>query len=255
MPMLDQRLDLHYRLHFTSAFHFGTGLRKGLVHRSIARRRDGLPFVPGSTFKGVLRDQATQIARLLAVSVRAPHPEGEDDVGEFGPATDPVAAIFGSRVRPGTLSFDDAELCADDQELLRVGSEGRTRLLLSPVETRTQVSMSRRLGTAGRGLLFTSEYGLASLRFDGRLTGRLVGVPQDSNPAHSYELALLLAALHSLERLGGNTSVGAGQVWCEIVALQLDGVSQTPEAITAGLDGLIELEYYELSRDEPKGGS
>lgn len=253
MPMLAERLDLRYRLHFSSAFHFGTGLRAGLVHRAIARRRDGLPYVPGSTLKGVLRDQATQIARLLATPARSPHPEGEEDVGEFAPGGDVVAGIFGSRVVPGPLSFDDATLCDEDRELLTVGDGRRPRLTLPPTETRTQVSMSRRLGTARSGLLFTSEYGLGGLRFDGRIAGALVGVPLLSDGGRSYELALLLAAFHSLERIGGNTSVGAGRVRCEIRGLAVDGRALGEAEGLALLDGLADLEVYELNRLEHGG--
>lgn len=253
--MLHERIDLRYRLHFSSAFHFGTGLRAGLVHRAIARRRDGLPYVPGSTLKGVLRDQATQIARLLAAPARAPHPEGEEDVGEFAPGGDVVAGIFGSRVAPGPLCFDDAALCAEDQALLTVGDGRSVRLRLPPTETRTQVSMSRRLGTARSGLLFTSEYGLEGMRFDGRIAGALRGVPPLSDGGRSYELTLLLAALYSLERIGGNTSVGAGRVRCQILGLAVNGAEvQEQERLTL-LDGLAELEYYELSRDDNGGAA
>jgi len=245
--MLSERIDLRYRLHFRSAFHFGTGLRAGLVHRAIARRRDGMPFVPGSTLKGVLRDQATQIAHLLGAAARPPHALGEEDVGEFAKDGDVVAGIFGSRVLAGTISFDDALLCAEDEALLRIGDDGRERLVLSPTETRTQVSMSRRLGTARRGLLFTSEYGLGGLRFDGRIVGVLRGVPLLSDPTRSYELTLLLAALKSLARIGGNSSAGAGQVTCVIEALSVNGGELSEEAVDSALGGLADMELYQLS--------
>ena len=252
MPLCNQRIDLHYRLYFSSAFHFGTGMRAGLVQRAIARRRDGMPYVPGSTLKGVLRDHATQIARMLNTPARMPHAEGEEDVGEFSRDADLVASIFGSRVRPGTLSFDDAALCREDQQLLTVGEGNQQRLILAPSETRTRVSMSRRLGTARSGLLFTSEYGLGDLRFDGRIGGVLRGVPLLSDSTCSYELTLLLAALHSLERLGGTTSVGAGRVRGTILSLSIDGIQPTT-TISAMLDGLMELDFYELSREEAEG--
>ncbi|RRR68657.1 MAG: hypothetical protein EI684_17345 [Candidatus Viridilinea halotolerans] len=253
MPQLIQRIDLHYRLHFESAFHFGTGMRSGLVHRTIARRNDGLPYVPGSTFKGLLRDHATQIARLLDLPARLPHADDEEDVGEFAPAGDVVAAIFGSRVRPGALSFDDATICADDEALLYVGSKARPRLILAPSSTRTRVGIARCLGTARRGQIFTSEYGLEALRFDGRIAGVLHGVPLLSDPTFSNELTLLLAALYSLERIGGNTSVGAGRVRCALLSLRLDGQSVPAATYHTLLDALVDLEVYEISREEAQG--
>lgn len=252
MPIRHERIDLRYRLHFHSAFHFGTGLRAGLVHRAIARRRDGLPFVPGSTLKGVLRDHATQIARLFAAPARTPHPIGEDDVREFARAGDIVASIFGSRVQPGGLFFDDAQLCEEDRRLLQTeAGDTPARQALAPTETRTQVSMSRRLGTARRGLLFTSEYGLPDLRFEGRIFGALHSVPLINDSGRSSEASLLMAALYSLDRIGGNTSAGAGQVSCAITALTINDTLISEHDWPKYLSGLEELEIYQLNRDEP----
>ncbi|NNJ13659.1 hypothetical protein EKD04_025365 [Chloroflexales bacterium ZM16-3] len=245
------RIDVQYRLHFTSPFHFGTGLRAGLVHRAVARQRDGMPYVPGSTLKGVLRDQATQIAAVLGVAARTPHPLGDDDVGEFAPRSDIVARIFGSRVAPGEVFFDDALLCAEDRDFLTIGNPRRPRLAISPTEARTQVSMSRRTGTARRGLLFTSEYGVGQLSFDGGIYGHVPRVPMVSAPERSYTLTLLLAAVFSLERIGANTSAGAGRVTCSIRSLTVNGAAADADAY---MGDLSDFEIYELSLDDLEGG-
>lgn len=262
--MQTEFVDLHYQLHFRSPFHFGTGLRAGLVQRSLARNQQGLPFVPGSTLKGVLRQQATHLARLLepTLAVREPHvradeplaataPRGraESPVGEFAPRADLVALIFGSRYHPGTLYFDDAILCKEDADLLT--NDDQSRPLLSPTEVRTRVSMARRTGTARRGLLFSSEYGLADLHFAGRIYGLLTGVPftDDDQAQHprTYSLALLLAAFQSLDHLGGSQSSGCGKVVAQLTSLHVDANVRTIEEYLAHLG---QFEYYTLMEEE-----
>jgi CRISPR/Cas system CSM-associated protein Csm3 (group 7 of RAMP superfamily) len=250
--MKTERLDLHYQLHCRSVTHFGTGLRHGLVHRSMARDAEGFLYIPGSTLKGMLRDHATSLARLLGLRVRSPHNTGQE-VGEFAPRGDITTLIFGSRFSPGTLFFDDANLCAEDREFFRPASDDE-KFMTQQTETRTQVSLSRRTGTARRGLLFSSEYGVPDLRFNGRISGTLSGVPVIEGTT-TYSLILLLASLSALEALGGNKSTGAGRLCCQITQLSIDGTAldnaeEVRQKVQAYLDLLPEFEYYELAEEE-----
>ncbi len=59
--MQTDRLWIAYDLTFATPFHFGTGIRKGLVDRTLIRDDDDLLYVPGSTLKGVLRERCEQL--------------------------------------------------------------------------------------------------------------------------------------------------------------------------------------------------
>jgi hypothetical protein len=50
-------------------------------------------------------------------------------------------------------------------------------------------------------------------------------------PFLTYPLLLLLAALCSLDRLGGGTSVGMGNVTCQITSLSIGGRMQGPDGV------------------------
>src|SRR5581483_4906004 len=55
MAMKLDRISITYDMTFETPFHCGTGLRAGLIDRTIVRDHDGYLYVPGSTIKGVVR--------------------------------------------------------------------------------------------------------------------------------------------------------------------------------------------------------
>ena len=54
--MRTDRIHITYELTFTTPFHCGTGLRVGLIDRTIVRDNDEYLYVPGSTIKGIVRE-------------------------------------------------------------------------------------------------------------------------------------------------------------------------------------------------------
>ena len=115
--------------------------------------------------------------------------------------------------------------------------------------------MSRVTGTARRGMLFSSEYGRKDIQLDGRIVGLLPGVQVISDPSISYALLLLLAALHSVDRIGGGRSAGLGQVeWTPtFVQWNTDTYSDPTtiaEIIEQWLKLFSEFEYYQLAVEE-----
>lgn len=245
--MRTERIAVNYQLQFESPFHIGTGLRYGLIHRSIARDANGFLYIPGSMLKGVLRDLATDIAQLLGISVCHPH-AASAGIEEFSARSDITARIFGSRYRPGTLFFDDARLCDDDVRFFQPPQSDEKKYMAQQTEVRTQVSISRRTGAARQNALFSSEYGVPELCFDASIRGLLSGLPFIGR-TETYSLALLIAALYSLEKIGGNKSVGAGRVSCTITQLRVDDQER---AVDEYLELLPEFELYELVEDEEK---
>lgn len=238
MPLRTNSIRLNYTLKMESAFHFGTGLRKGLVHRSVAEDKDGYLYIPGSTLKGSLRNQLYDLQLILFPPQnqsqdhrKDPH-RGADDLTEFKPDRDYIdftRFLFGTRFSPCTLFFDDAHLMESDKDYFDgpnpddkeyVAKQATMRTTESDeasdkdppnhnkeyrgrqTATRTQVHISRLTRTAESGMLFTSEFGIRELNFDGRIYGRLSGVPLDGSN-YTYSVVMLLAALKALSRLGG----------------------------------------------------
>jgi CRISPR/Cas system CSM-associated protein Csm3 (group 7 of RAMP superfamily) len=114
-------------------------------------------------------------------------------------------------------------------------------------DTRTRVSLSRLTGTARLQALFSSEYGVPALRFDGGITGLLQGVPLIDDDTVTYALLLLLAALGSVEALGGDKSVGVGRVHCEVTHITVNGQARQ---VSDYLALLPEFETYALAEEE-----
>lgn len=84
-------------IHALSPLHAGTGQAADLIDLPIARMRStGIPFVPGSSIKGVLRDSYRLAGGKLS----------EDALGIFGPDTDSAAD------HAGALTCGDARLLA-----------------------------------------------------------------------------------------------------------------------------------------------
>ncbi len=80
-------------LHTLSSLHAGTGQSVGAIDLSIAREKStGIPFLPGSSIKGVLRDTAEDILQKdMTVKV-------------FGPPSD------AGELHSGSVSFGDARV-------------------------------------------------------------------------------------------------------------------------------------------------
>src|SRR5947208_10317500 len=109
--MPNDRLKIEYDLTFTTPFHCGTGIREGVIDRTVVRDGEGYLYVPGSTIKGVLRERCEQLARLYSREKKrlsSPHDESAA-LAELGRQSSTlITRIFGSHVVPGRLYFDDA---------------------------------------------------------------------------------------------------------------------------------------------------
>lgn len=237
-------IAIRYDLAFLAPFHVGSGYRRGMAHRSVLRDADGLLFVPGSAVKGNARERSEQIARMFGLNAAEPHGEGADPSRFFG-SREIVDTIYGSRLRPGTLWFDDALMHEEDALLFESpGAQAAAKYREFQVERRTRVSMSRLTGTARSAHLFSSEYGIPGLRFRGRVRGVLEGNSLPDEQANAtYELLLLLAGLLAVDRLGSNRSAGAGSCQISLTELRVNNTERQAEKI---FDSFGDLEYYAL---------
>lgn len=250
------RIQLTYQLTFTTPFHCGTGLRVGLIDRTIVRDHDGYLYVPGSTIKGVLREHCEHLAHLyeeldptMDEAIASPHDEKKAlwALGRYSQPT-MITRIFGSRSSPGHLFFDDARQADDDKRLYdsqEHGNKGRGKYKSLQTDLSTQVRIDRPSRTSVRSALYTSEFGLKDLTFTGSITGWLECTTIETLPdGPTYSLLLLLAGLHLLERLGGNKSTGKGQCCCKITKLMWRGKEYKEADWHTWFDSLEALSYY-----------
>lgn len=238
MPDQTDRIQLTYAVTFEAGFHCGSGLSRLLVDRAVRRDAIGRLILPGSTIKGTLRDRCEQLARLFGLDTRSPHDEALAMKEYVAP--DLLARLFGSRLRPGGLYFDDLMMSSEDRKFFD------SSLSLQTSE-RTQVSLSRRTGAGRPQALFSSEFGYTGLRFNGEISGYVVDLPlDDAADSPTYALLLLLSGLISLDRLGGNKSTGLGRCQVEIVSLKVNNELRDWDGL---LSRLADLEYADFARE------
>lgn len=97
--------DIHYAVTFHTDWHCGSGLGAGAdLDTRVVRDADGLPFLPGRTVKGLLRDAVSQLRDFEG------RPSADaalvDTFGCSGDKEDPQAAV---------AFFTDAELDARER--------------------------------------------------------------------------------------------------------------------------------------------
>lgn len=209
-----QRLDITFHIRWESAWHVGSGLGTETVDRLIRRRAvpgqpRGVPFVPGSQIKGVLRHQCQRLLATFDAPVESPHVLGPGPrravLDNFRPLAESklfIDRLFGSRFEGDCLYVEDA---------LPLENPGT-------IETRSQTAIDRVTGGARDQTLYTSEVvnGTDSV-FHGRLKARHApGVLTQDDGGFPMEYALLVAGLLDIEFFGGNKSAGLGRCQIEI---------------------------------------
>ena len=185
----------------------GTGFRRGLIHRTVARDSDGFTYIPGSSFKGRVRRACEQLAKGLGLRVcNAPQP---DRMCSAAKRTCLVCRVFGCPGRSSGLYWRDARLSKAYREAFEKNKRAQ-------FYARSQVQLSRALGVAAPGKLFTSESTIENLKFEASLTGRLQFTPIDDEAPGGFEMLLLLAGLRMINTVGGGASRGAGWMSCHL---------------------------------------
>ncbi len=208
--MNPQRLDLSYCINWEGRWHVGSGYQSAAADRLLRRLggADGVPFVPGSQIKGVLRYQCERLALALGLDAVNPHAGIEEDekmlVTHFKPLTKStlvVDRLFGSRYQGECLFLTNAE---------PVSQEDKTNTAVQP-----RTAMDRVTGTVMEQHLFATEFAEKGTKFQGTIRARHpAGVLTQDGDGFPYEYVLLLVSLLSLDALGGDKSIGSGR--CEI---------------------------------------
>jgi CRISPR/Cas system CSM-associated protein Csm3 (group 7 of RAMP superfamily) len=254
------RIEIEYTLTFSTLFHCGTGIREGLVDRTIVRNNRGYLYVPGSTFKGVLRERCEQLARAYMQNeqekerIASPH-NAEIALLNLGRKPTMITRIFGAQNIPGNLFFDDAILNEEDTP------DEINQYKELQVGVYTQVRIDRPTHAAVPGALYTSEFGTKDSVFKGVIQGWLSCIPIGSpgviieriphtELTPTYSSLLLLAGLQLIDRLGGNKSTGKGQCECKITRISMRGESCSETLWKSWLGQLNALERYQEALEE-----
>lgn len=248
-------LHIRYKLTFKTQFHCGTGIREGLIDRTVVRDSGGYLYIPGSSFKGNVRERCEQLSSFYEqASGKQVDPHNADTaLRQLGKnPLSMITRIFGSQIFPGKLFFDDAHQSEDDlkQYDSQEQDEGKGKYQNFQVMPYTQVRIDRPTRTAVQGALYTSEFGTRDIVFEGNIQGWLTCIPiseleETGRPAPTYSLLLLLAGLHLVRRLGGNKSTGKGMCECEVVSLKRNDVEYPKDVWSDWLEQLDSLALYE----------
>jgi CRISPR/Cas system CSM-associated protein Csm3 (group 7 of RAMP superfamily) len=185
-----------------------TGFRRGLIHRTVEQDVDGFAYIPASSLKGRVRRACEQLATQAGLHVcRAPRPSGMCSVHT---QVCLACRVFGMPGRGSDLRWRDAQLAGDYRAAFDDDNDD-DNYREAQFYARTQVQLSRVLGTAAPDRLFTSEFTVENLRFESSITGWLEITPiAGDDSAGGYELLLLLAGLRLVNTIGGGASRGTG---------------------------------------------
>lgn len=215
------------RLEMLSDWHVGTGYGDATVDRAVRRDRDGLPYVPGKTLRGVLRDACEQVAYGLDEGARGPWHEvletvfgDQPSLREDDPARPP---------RAGALHLGDARLPEADAAVLR----GKPALARATTFVKPGVKISYKTGAAEPKCLRFDEVARAGLQLEAQAALQLPA--EASSQTRLAASALLVAGLARLERLGGKRRRGTGRVRAQV----------------AGMSEEDRRELFELLRTDP----
>ena len=261
MSLRVDRIHIEYQLDFAMPFHFGTGMRAGLIDRAVQRDSKGYLYVPGSTIKGVVREHCEQLARFLGAEdnehlhIGSPHVmrDARAALQGYSEQIPIITRIFGSQARAGRLFFEDARQIEaiiafwDGRDVLNE-PEDRGKYSSLQVDVSTQVRMDRLTRTAVPHALYTSEFGIRDLQFKGSIRGILECFPlalyEGEGEVPTYSLLLLLMGLLIVERMGANKSSGKGKCSFKITSLTVGEQSYSESDWQLWLDQLENLTLY-----------
>lgn len=194
------RGDTRLRITTITDWHVGTGTGvPGDVDALVRRDVDGLPYLPGSSLTGVVRDACLTVARAL------------DDGAENGLWQHWHAALFGgpdpdTAPRPAAVAVGAGRIPAG----LRRALLADPALAASTTTVRAGVRIDPESGRAADKMLRFVELARGGVPLEARLT-----VDPTDGDAATATTALLVLGLQWCDRIGGDRRRGPGQVHIE----------------------------------------
>ncbi|HET9211219.1 MAG TPA: RAMP superfamily CRISPR-associated protein, partial [Thermoanaerobaculia bacterium] len=219
-------MRIDYTIVFDRSWRIGSGEAAGRHLDSLLRRDAlGLPFVPGSTVRGLARDAARRLARALAIEV-CDGTLGEDQgaagrlCGVNRSGLCPLCALFGSPHREPGVGWGPARIVLAGAGGPVWEGEARSTLAQEAAQVpnlltrgRSRTAVDEKSGRAADEQLFTQEEAVAGLELSGALEVEAALAPR--------EVSLLVAALCFLREVGGGRRRGLGACRVRIAAADL----------------------------------
>ena len=206
---------IRYSVSFRSDYHIGSGLGiAGMADDLLVRDADqGLPL-PGATLKGVIKDATEDVVDALGIRHRmcdGTVANGGQLCGVNRDDTCLLCLLFENRGPHKPFRFQSArrrDVLADllSDERMSLFARGATRY-----ESHNRID--RRTGTAASGALFSYELGGRKYPFSSSVTQRHSFVSGDQE---KDALALLVAGMRFVSRLGGSRRRGKGRCRLQI---------------------------------------
>lgn len=180
-------MDIRYKIEFLSDWHCGSGLSSGAdVDSLVIRDENELPFIPGKTIKGLLREACEQISEF---NNQNNYPSNIEKC--FGTETDKKTGDSNS----GVCFFSNAEIEKQAQEFLN--SEPRRKQMLFRKLSSTAINEN---GTAKEHSLRRTEVVIPMTLF-----GKISGIPDEESAE------MIRKAMKFVKRLGENRNRGLGR--------------------------------------------
>ncbi len=181
----------------------GYGLA-GVLDDTIVRDSRNLPYIPGTSLKGIIRQACEELA---FVSGRRPYDKVVDELKALKKPANftPVTRIFGSPFNPALFEFHSA--------YLRPGSVSEADMISSAAvwaESHNKIDRSTR--TAMQGHLFTHEVAMGKLGI-ADYTFKFSIIPLEKKEKIDDSLiGLLIAGIRFADRIGAKKSRGKGVI-------------------------------------------
>lgn len=188
-------MDLQYSIQFFSDWHCGSGLAAGAyVDALVIKDQDGLPFIPGKTVKGLVREAAQDILRFKYGSKEEKTAEAkmlyaafEEFFGFFDGNSD--------RMVRGTAFFTNAELPENERQAI--------------LAEKLQAQMYRTVASTAispDGVAIPQSLRRMEVVVPCTLKGEILGIPDNEDFKK-----LITDSLHYIKRLGQNRNRGLGR--------------------------------------------
>ncbi len=192
-----------FKLLFKSDWHIGSGAGiPGSVDRQVLRDDKGLPYVPGKTLTGMLRDAAEWIADTRDESEKGCH-WNKALVSLFGEQPESHGGTTGAIASEAKIGIGSAKLSEDVQNYLSASPE----LLPSLFITQPGVAIEPKTGRSLENHLFTTE----KVRKNCVMFAQL----KIFRALSEDEEKLLEDAIKAVRRLGGKRRRGGGMCFLD----------------------------------------
>lgn len=191
LPENEIAMNITYKAEFFTYWHCGSGLSAGAdVDLLTIKDADGLPFIPGKTIKGLLREASVTLSGLVSAKY---------------PPLEEIDKIFGKEgTLQGSAFFSNAEFPDEDKAVLK----DKSKLLFTAIS-------STAIGDDG----IAKEHSLRRMEvaLPCTLSGTIMHWPDDEK-----NLKLLTDSLAFVKRLGENRNRGLGRCKFSIMKKEAD---------------------------------